>query len=128
MTLDYSNQFDIGERRFNYARFGAGAPLILLHGAGGSQMWEDEARRLAKRFDVLIPRHPGFDGAPRPEWLEHVEDLAYLYLEAIESLELDRPILMGHSLGGWTAAEMAIRHPSQFRSMLLISAGGLRVT
>ena len=60
------------------------------------------------RFDVIVPEHPGFGESDTPEWLDTVGDLAYFYLDVIEALGLDVH-LCGASLGGWIAAEIAVR-------------------
>ena len=127
MSLAYDYQFRFKSKRFTYARMGSGPVLVLLHGAGGSAMWESQAKELAKSFDVIVPRHPGYDDEPCPSWLEGVDDLAYLYLEAFEELGIENPILLGHSLGGWIAAEMAIRQPKSIRALILVSSAGLEV-
>lgn len=124
--MDYDRTFDFGGRSFRYWRSGSGTPLLLLHGAGGSAMWEAEAERLSATHDVILPQHPGFDGSRYPEWMETVEDLAYLYSAAMQDWGLTRFRLMGHSLGGWIAGEMAIRIPAAIDRLILVAAGGIR--
>jgi pimeloyl-ACP methyl ester carboxylesterase len=64
---------------------------------------------LAQRFDVIVPDHPGFGGAEAPAWIDDISDLAYGYLDAIEVLGLPGVHIVGQSLGGWIALEMAVR-------------------
>ena len=86
---------------------GAGSPLLFLHGAGGGGRWLDFQTQLAKAFSVYCPSHPGHGGSPAAEWIEHVSDLAFHYLDLLDALELERAHLVGASFGGWIAAEIA---------------------
>src|SRR5690242_5366279 len=96
--------------RIRVLRGGAGRPLIFLHGASGHVGWLPVFEQLSARFDVIAPEHPGFGTSDDPAWLDHPSDLAYFYLDLIETLGLDRVHLMGTSLGGWIAAELAVRN------------------
>jgi pimeloyl-ACP methyl ester carboxylesterase len=105
-------------------RAGAGAPLLFLHGAGGRN-WTALHRRLANKFTVIAPEHPGFGRSPVPEWLNSVGDLAFFYLDLMEAMDLRDVHLAGHSLGGWTAGEIAIRNTSRLASLSLLSPAGV---
>lgn len=85
------------------------------------------AEHLARDFDVIVPEHPGFGEADAPVWCERVPDLAYFYAEAIEVLKIEKAALVGHSLGGWIAAEMAVRNSQALRALVLVSAAGIAV-
>jgi pimeloyl-ACP methyl ester carboxylesterase len=106
-------------------RGGAGAPLIFLHGASGHTGWLPFLERLSARFDVLVPEHPGFGTSDDPAWLDRSSDLAYFYLNLMEALRLDGVHLIGTSLGGWIAAELAIRNTSRLASLTLTCAVGI---
>ena len=93
----------------NVMRGGKGPPLLFLHGAGGAGIWLPFMAALSERYDVIVPDHPGFGRSEQPEWLDELSDLAYFYLDFIEALGLDRVHLIGSSLGGWIAAELAVR-------------------
>jgi pimeloyl-ACP methyl ester carboxylesterase len=67
------------------------------------------AAALSGHAYVVTPTHPGFDGTPRVPWLDSAADLADAYLDLIEELGLDAVMVIGNSLGGWIAAEMALR-------------------
>src|SRR5262245_63344588 len=88
-------------------RDGQGPPLLYLHGAGAGGRWLGFQRRLAERFDVIAPVHPGHAGAPAAEWIEHISDLAFHYLDLLDTLELTRVHLGGAWMGGWRARERA---------------------
>ena len=99
-------------------RGGSGAPLLLLHGAAGVTAWLPYMEQLARRFDVIVPDHPGFGGSDTPGWLDNISDLAYFYLDVIEQLKLDRVNLVGSSLGGWVAAEVAVRSCQRLNALV----------
>jgi pimeloyl-ACP methyl ester carboxylesterase len=108
-------------------RGGAGEPVLFLHGAGGLPGWQPFHARLAERYDVFAPDHPGYGQSDNPGWLEEVADLAQFYLEFLKSCDLRGVHLIGHSLGGWIALEMATRSTARIKSLTLLSAAGIRV-
>ena len=71
-----------------YRRAGTGAPLLALHAEDAAGQWRPFHDRLAERFDVLLPEHPGFGEAERPDWLNTVLDLATYHLEVLDRLGL----------------------------------------
>ncbi|HEX3536903.1 MAG TPA: alpha/beta hydrolase [Stellaceae bacterium] len=105
---------------------GSGPPLLFLH--GGDYWLQNRAclDRLTQRFRVVAPRHPGFGSSPRPSWFRTVHDIAYLYLDLIDRLALDRPLVVGSSLGGWIALEMAVRDPGRIGRLVLIDSVGVK--
>jgi len=105
---------------------GSGPPLLLLHGAGGAGMWLDLQARLAERFTVFAPVQPGFAGTPLPSWLRGADDVALHTLDLVRALDLDRPTVVGMSLGGWIATEMAVFRPRVVRSLVLVAPIGVR--
>jgi pimeloyl-ACP methyl ester carboxylesterase len=100
-------------------------PLVFLHGAGGHTGWMPFLDALATRFRVFAPEHPGFGESDDPAWLDEVADLAYFHLDLLAALGLDRVHLMGTSLGGWVAAEMAVRSTARLASLTLVGAVGI---
>lgn len=108
-------------------RAGAGQPMVVLHGSGGSPRFLPAMQALAQRFEVFIPQAPGFGGTPVPSWLERISDLANFYLEFLEMFDLRNVHLVGLSLGGWTAAELAVRNASRLASLTLMDAPGITV-
>jgi pimeloyl-ACP methyl ester carboxylesterase len=108
-------------------RTGAGKPLLFLHGTDGLGEWPTLLDRLAQRFTVLAPDHPGFGQTPIPPWIDDISDMAYFYLDAIAALGLSEIRLVGHSLGGWIALEMAVRATAPLHSLVLIDAAGIHV-
>jgi pimeloyl-ACP methyl ester carboxylesterase len=112
--------------RIRLMRGGTGAPLVYLHGASGAA-WLPFLGTLAQKFDVIAPEHPGFGESDTPDWLDTIHDLAYFYLDVLEHLKLDNVHLVGNSLGGWLAAEIAVRNTSRLASLTLCNAAGLYV-
>jgi pimeloyl-ACP methyl ester carboxylesterase len=100
-------------------------PLVFLHGAGGHTGWMGFLDALAEDYAVYAPEHPGFGRSDDPPWLDEVGDLAFFYLDFLETLRLERVHLMGTSLGGWIAAELAVRNQTRLASLTLVGAVGI---
>ncbi len=113
--------------RIRMRRSGKGPAMLYLHGANGAAAVQPFMETLAKDFDLLVPEHPGFGLSEEPEWLENIHDLSYFYLDLLDQLGLDKVHVVGSSIGGWLAMEMAIRQPTRFKSLALIGAAGIRV-
>src|SRR5262249_38717854 len=113
--------------RIRLMRGGAGPPLLFLHGGGGAGIWLPCMARLAKKFDVIAPEHPGFGASDTPAWLDTVGDLANFYLDFLDQLDLSGVHLVGSSLGGWIAAEAAVRNASCLASLTLVGAAGIHI-
>jgi pimeloyl-ACP methyl ester carboxylesterase len=113
--------------RTHLRRGGRGPAMLYLHGANGAPAVQPFMETLAADFDLIVPEHPGFGLSDEPAWLENMHDLAYFYLDLLDQLELPSVHLVGSSLGGWLAMEMAVRQPKRFPSMVLIGAAGIRV-
>jgi pimeloyl-ACP methyl ester carboxylesterase len=104
---------------------GTGETVLFLHGAGGSN-WSPLLETLAQTRRVIAPEHPGFGRSSIPDWMMTVGDLAYFYLDVLKALDLKNVHLVGHSLGGWTAAEIAIRSTARLKSISLLAPAGVR--
>ena len=105
---------------------GSGPPLLFLHGPDYVAQNRPFLDRLARRFKVVAPRHPGFGHTPRPAWFRTVHDIAYLYLDLLDRLDLNDTLLVGHSFGGWVALELAVRAEARLGRLVLIDALGLK--
>jgi pimeloyl-ACP methyl ester carboxylesterase len=82
---------------------------------------------LAARHEVIVPEHPGFGSSDTPDWLDTVADLANFYLDLLDQLDLAEVDLIGLSLGGWIAAELAVRNTKRLASLTLVAAAGIHV-
>src|SRR5262249_3546334 len=108
-------------------REGRGEPVVFLHGAGGLPPWNAFFDKLAARYDVLVPEHPGFSTPDNAKAIRGVADLAMYYLDFLDGLDAGPVHLVGQSLGGWVAAELAVRNCSRVKSLSLLAPAGVRV-
>lgn len=126
--MPYQEHFEtVAGCKIRIMRGGSGEKLLFLHGARGASAWLPFMETLSQRFDLIVPEHPGFGGSDTPEWLDNIGDLAYFYLDLIDTLKLQRVNLAGVSLGGWIATEIAIRDDSALKTLMLICAAGIHV-
>jgi pimeloyl-ACP methyl ester carboxylesterase len=124
--MTFSDEFvELDGCRTHLRRGGSGEPLLYLHGASGAPAVMPFMERLAARFDVLVPEHPGYGLSDEPEWLENIHDLAYFYLDFLRRLHLSGVHLVGSSIGGWLAMEIAVRDTSRLKSLVLAGPSGI---
>jgi pimeloyl-ACP methyl ester carboxylesterase len=71
--------------------------------------------------------HPGFAGTPRPEWYTGIDDIALTYLQLLEQRDLRDVLVVGSSVGGWIASEMAVREHERISGTVLLNAVGIDV-
>ena len=110
----------------HYYQGGDGPPLLLLHGGAPNPGWCLHHEALAEHFTVYATSHPGFGHTPRPQWIRHVPDMTIFYLWLLDELELDRVHLVGHSFGGWLAADIATTCPQKVDRLVLIDPAGIK--
>jgi pimeloyl-ACP methyl ester carboxylesterase len=108
-------------------RAGAGQPVLLLHGAADGGQWLPFMADLAAHHDVIAPEHPGFGASDTPAWLDTIPDLANFYLDLLDQLDPAGVHLVGFDLGGWIAAELAVRNTRRLASLTLVGAAGVHV-
>jgi pimeloyl-ACP methyl ester carboxylesterase len=101
---------------------GEGPPLLFLHGISGLH-WSEAMQALARTHRVIAPRTPGF-GDESQEQLDTIHDLVYSYLDLLDALELRDVPVVGHSLGGMIAAELAATQPERFSRLVLLAPLG----
>jgi pimeloyl-ACP methyl ester carboxylesterase len=108
--------------RIRYLRTGgAKPPIVLLHGLiGNGATWTPVARALEGDFDVVMPDARGHGGSSAPSHGSRYDDLADDVIGLIRGLELARPVLLGHSMGGMTAAVVASRRAVSLRGLVLV--------
>jgi pimeloyl-ACP methyl ester carboxylesterase len=108
---------------------GEGRPFVILHGGGGPQTVAGFADLLAEAGNarVIVPVHPGFGGTTRPDGLASIAGLATLYTELLAELDLTDVTVIGNSVGGWIAAEMALLGSARASSFVLVDAAGIEV-
>jgi len=122
-----SRLLDLGPGRptIEVLEAGQGAPLLFLHGAGGIPEWTGALPLLARRFRVHAPLLPGFGRSTGLELLDEQLDLFFHGFDVLEALGLDRPYVVGESMGGWMAAEMAALRPKEISRLALAAPIGL---
>jgi pimeloyl-ACP methyl ester carboxylesterase len=108
-------------------RGGSGEPLLFLHGAGGVAAWMPFLDQLSDSFDVIVPDHPTYGRSDEPDWVEDVADVAYFYMDFLENNGLENVHVVGQSMGGWIALEMAIRNTSRIKTLTLVGSAGIRI-
>jgi pimeloyl-ACP methyl ester carboxylesterase len=105
---------------------GSGNPLLVLHEELGHPGWLRWHAELARSRTLIIPQHPGFGKTPRVEWVRGIRDLAGFYARVLRERGLAPADVIGFSIGGWIAAEMAACDAKQFRRMVLVAPTGIR--
>lgn len=108
-------------------RSGKGPALLFLHGASGVLAWSPFFEKLSQKYDVWIPDHPGFGATPDQKWIRTIGDLAFFTLDLMQAAGLKDVTMVGHSLGGWLAAEIGIRDCSRIRNITFVAPAGLRI-
>ena len=128
-TTKTLNVEGVGPVELTVEERGDGQPFLVLHGGAGPQSVTAFAQLLAEkdRNRVLTPTHPGFGGTPRPDELHSVAGLAALYGDLLDDLGLEDVTVIGNSVGGWIAAEMALLGSPRMSRMVLLDAVGIEV-
>jgi pimeloyl-ACP methyl ester carboxylesterase len=117
---------EVRGRRTHVLRRGDGDPLLYLHSATGETWWTDLDEALATNgFDVVHPAHPGYETSEGLAEIDDVHDLAFHTLDLLDALELDRVAVVGSSLGGWLAAELAVYAPERITGLVLADPAGI---
>jgi len=104
---------------------GSGAPVVFFHGAGGLLADNPFLDQLAARYHVFAPELPGYGESTGEDLLEDMLDFTLHGGDVVAALGLTKPHLVGHSMGGMIAAEMAAVAPNDFSRLALIAPAGL---
>ncbi|HEY3168110.1 MAG TPA: alpha/beta hydrolase [Candidatus Binatia bacterium] len=122
---------DVNGRKVWLLEHGNGAPLLYLHGFADvhsvKENWLPFHEKLAQHSRVIAPAHPGCGQTDENKDIDVIEDVVFHYLEVLDALQLTQFDLVGSCVGGWIAAELAVRHPEKIRKLVLIGASGLFV-
>ena len=105
---------------------GEGPPILFLHGAQGFAPEHPYVAPLSERHRLIAPSHPGFGTSSLPDWIDSVDDIAYIHLELLDRLRLDQVDVIGCSIGGWIAAELATKAPKTVRRLVLVGPVGVK--
>src|SRR5277367_4742683 len=117
-------RLEIGKFSLYYERVGAGAPLVFLHGLGGNHLsWWQQVPYFMRSFECVTVDQRGFGLSPDPDDLfnrAHANDLGAL----LDHLKIDRAVLIGQSMGGWTIVGYALEHPERVAAMVMADTPG----
>jgi len=113
--------------RLEIVERGQGRPILWLHGEEGVDPEAPFLDRLAAYGRVLAPSHPSFGHSPDADDIDTVDDLAYLYLDLLAERDAREAVVIGASLGGWIAAEMAVRCADRLGKLVLVAPLGIKV-
>ena len=112
---------DINGARIHYLREGAGFPVLMLHAAiADSRMWKPQMNEFAKQFDVVCPDTRGFGESelPATRWSPVADVIALM-----DELALKPVHIIGCSMGGRTAIDVALDHPARVSKLVLVGPG-----
>jgi pimeloyl-ACP methyl ester carboxylesterase len=107
---------------------GSGRPILLLHGGGGPFTVAGIADHLAESARVIVPTNPGWNGTARPDRIATPADYAALFRDYLRAENLRDVVVIGSSLGGWVAAEVALGDlDGRVAALVLIDSAGIAV-
>lgn len=113
----------------SFREVGDGRPVLLLHGGGGPSTVNSFAEQFAadtgSSARLITPVHPGFDGTERPDGLDSVKGLAEVYVRLLDEFDLYGVTVVGNSIGGWIAAEMAILDSDRVSGYVIVDGVGV---
>jgi pimeloyl-ACP methyl ester carboxylesterase len=123
----------VSGRDVTLLRGGEGDALLYLHGlcdvhaVWPGDRWTAFLGRLAAHFDVIAPALPGYNASTGLEGFDDVEDYVWHLVDLCDAAGVVEPVVVGHSLGGWFATELALRRPELVRKLVLIDPLGVHV-
>ena len=125
------NIIEVHGRKIWVLENGSGPPVLYLHGFADvhsvKEHWMPFHEQLSKHARLIAPAHPGCAQSGENNDLDAIEDVVFHYLEVLDALKLTQFDLVGSCVGGWIAAELAVRHPEKVRKLVLMGAAGLLV-
>lgn len=120
------SQVDVGGIGVVTLEGGSGRPLLMLHDELGYPGWMGWNAALAGEHRFMVPLQPGFGRTPRVEWFKTVRDVAAFYARMVREAGVGPIDVIGFSMGGWIAAEMAAADPAMFERVVLVAPLGIR--
>lgn len=106
---------------------GQGRPILFLHPGIGIDPSAPVLAALARGGRVIAPSHPGFGNSELPKGMNSVDDVSYFYLDLLEQLDVSDVLVVGVGLGGWLAAEIAVKDSSRLSQLVLANAVGVKI-
>ncbi len=117
----------VGDCDLHVRRQGRGKPLLYLHGTEGLTGIAPGLGALARTFDLIAPDHPGYGLSGDAAAVDTMSDLAMFYLDVLDQMGLEQVHVVGHSMGGWLALEIAVRNSHRLASLTLVDSAGIHV-
>ena len=123
---EHRHEVDVVGAKANYVEMGKGPPLLFVHGLSGCwQNWLENIPHFARSHRVVAVDLPGFGASPMPPWEISVPAYGRFLRDFCERIGIDRCSLVGNSMGGFIATELAITEPERIDDLTLISAAGI---
>lgn len=123
---------DVAGKDVWLTEIGTGSPLLYLHGITDLHGIEADPmlfhNAVALSFRLIAPAHPGCANTAEDETLDKMDDVVFHYLRFLDALDLESCAIVGSGIGGWIAAEIAVRHPERVQKLVLMGATGLMVS
>jgi pimeloyl-ACP methyl ester carboxylesterase len=119
---------DVPELSVTITEVGSGRTALVLHGGGGPATVASIATHLSTTMHVITPTHPGWNGTGRPEGFTSIDDLAVAYLQLLNDEGLRDVLVVGSSIGGWIACDLALRDDGKcITGLVLIDSVGVEI-
>ena len=125
LSAQTPKEISIYGQKIHYIEAGSGPNVILLHGLGGSsQVWQFNIGPLAEKYHVFVPDQIGFGKSDKPLVNYRIRTYVDFLDQFCKQLKIDRPTLIGNSMGGWIAAIYAATYPDRVDKLVLADAAG----
>ena len=122
----YRHELEVVGAKVNYVEMGEGAPIVFVHGLSGAwQNWLENIPHFARTHRVVVVDLPGFGASPVPPWDITIPAYGRFLRDFCERLGIERCSLVGNSMGGFIATEVAITEPERVEDLVLVSAAGI---
>ncbi len=122
----HRREVDVVGARVNYVEMGEGPPAVFVHGLSGAwQNWLEQIPQFARTHRVVAADLPGFGASPMPPWSISIPAYGRFVRDFCERLGIERCSLIGNSMGGFIATEVAITDPERVDELVLVSAAGI---
>jgi pimeloyl-ACP methyl ester carboxylesterase len=118
---------NVGGVRLEVVERGHGRPVLWLHGEEGLDPDAAVLEALSTSARLVAPSHPGYGHSPDADGIDTVDDLAYLYLDLLAQIDARDAVVVACSLGGWVAAEMAVKCTARMARLILVAPLGIKV-
>jgi pimeloyl-ACP methyl ester carboxylesterase len=123
---EHRRRIEVVGSEVSYVEMGEGPPLVFVHGLSGAwQNWLEQLPRFSRDHRVIALDLPGFGASPMPPWEISIPAYGRFLRDFCERLGIDRSVLIGNSMGGFIATEVAIGEPERVEKLVLVSAAGI---